>query len=217
MEKSVDKVHSYTINGISLQTGDIICTTNGDDAFLAGEVWKLVGKLLPGDVDHIALYVGPDGRCVEAGPKKKVVTFNVQNNKWDSRLMGEERNFYDTFYGVSRPLEKRNLSEDEEAKVRISIANYCLDQANAEKPYNMNFLDSENEETFYCSQLAYKAYQKHGVNLNTGIGIPSLPGTESIIVPQEIWSGFPTVKATPPAFLTRFLKYFYKIFNKSGE
>ena len=214
MELEVDRVHSYVINGVTLQTGDIICTTNGDDAFLSGEIWKLVGKLLPGDVDHIAVYVGPNGRCVEAGPKKKVVTFNVQNNRWDSKAMGDERNFYDTFYGVSKPIDRKKYPANEEVKIRLDIANYCLAQAKAEKPYNMNFLDSENEETFYCSQLAYKAYQRHGINLNTGIGIPLLAGTERIIVPQEIWSGFPTIKAEPPGIVTRVLKYIYKLFGK---
>ena len=60
-------IYTYTINGIPVQTGDIICTMNGKPNVLPGEFWRLVGRLVPGDVDHIAMYLGPDGRCVEAG------------------------------------------------------------------------------------------------------------------------------------------------------
>jgi uncharacterized protein YycO len=51
------------------------------------------------------------------------------------------------------------------------------------------FLDSMTEDAFYCSQLAYKAYLREGIDLNTGKGIQNFPGMESIIFPQEIWSG----------------------------
>ena len=33
-------------------------------------------------------------------------------------------------------------------------------------------MNSRTEKAFYCSQLAYKAYLKQGINLNTGKGIP---------------------------------------------
>ena len=59
-----------------------------------------------------------------------------------------------------------------------------------DKPYNLNFLNPENEDSFYCSQLAYKAYQQIGINLNTGLTMENLPGTNAIIYPQEIWDGF---------------------------
>jgi len=58
------------------------------------------------------------------------------------------------------------------------------------KPYNINFLNAESEKSFYCSQLAYKAYQQVGINLNTGLAMEQLPGTNKIIYPQEIWDGF---------------------------
>jgi uncharacterized protein YycO len=73
--------------------------------------------------------------------------------------------------------------------MRQKIAAYCLAQLG--KPYNLNFIDSEIETAFYCSQLAYKAYQQVGVNLNTGLMIEHLAGTNRIIFPQEIWGGFP--------------------------
>ncbi|MCL4824625.1 MAG: hypothetical protein KJZ57_10445, partial [Anaerolineales bacterium] len=62
-------IHTYEINGVPMQTGDIICTMNGKPDILPGEFWRLIGRLVPGDVDHIAVYLGPDGRCIESGAK----------------------------------------------------------------------------------------------------------------------------------------------------
>jgi uncharacterized protein YycO len=55
----------------------------------------------------------------------------------------------------------------------------------------MNFTDSATEKRFYCSQLAYQAYLQQGIDLNSNLGVPDLPGTASIIFPQELWSGCP--------------------------
>lgn len=43
-------IYTYQIKGITLQTGDIICTMNGKPDILPGEFWLLVGRLVPGDV-----------------------------------------------------------------------------------------------------------------------------------------------------------------------
>ncbi len=72
--------------------------------------------------------------------------------------------------------------------MRSQVAAYCLAQVS--KPYNLNFLNAETDEAFYCSQLAYKAYQQIGIGLNTGLAMEQLPGTNAIVYPQEIWSGF---------------------------
>jgi cell wall-associated NlpC family hydrolase len=95
---------------------------------------------------------------------------------------------FDTFYGVSSPLDGLELSESEEQRMRQTVASYALAQVG--KPYNLNFLNAETEESFYCSQLAYKAYQQVGINLNTGLAMEQLPGTNNIVYPQEIWNGF---------------------------
>jgi uncharacterized protein YycO len=55
------------------------------------------------------------------------------------------------------------------------------------------------EDAFYCSQLAYKAYLKEGIDLNTGKGVPHFPGMESIVFPQEIWSGCEHEKSSTQA------------------
>jgi uncharacterized protein YycO len=67
------------------------------------------------------------------------------------------------------------------------VAAFCLAQVG--KPYNLNFLEPDREDAFYCSQLIYKAYLRQGIDLNTGLSIESLPGTNRIIYPQELWSG----------------------------
>lgn len=181
-------IYTYQIEGIPVQTGDIICTMNGKPDILPGEFWRLVGRLVPGDVDHMAVYVGPQGRCVEAGARG-VIKFTVFDGQWNTEKMARRRGLlFDTFYGIVSPLDTLGLTEDEEHEMRKTVAAYCLAQVG--KPYNLNFLNAETEESFYCSQLAYKAYQQVGINLNTGLAMEQLPGTNNIVYPQEIWEGF---------------------------
>lgn len=180
-------IYTHQINGLALKTGDIICTMNGKPEILPGEFWRLVGRLVPGDVDHVVVYLGPGGRCIEAGALG-VITFNMHNGKWDSdHTMPERGHLVDTFYGVAYPLEGRGLSIEMEEQIREDVAAFCLAQVG--KPYNLNFLNSDTDDAFYCSQLAYRAYLRCGINLNTGLAMESLPGTNWIIYPQEIWSG----------------------------
>jgi cell wall-associated NlpC family hydrolase len=186
-------IYSYQIEGLKVKTGDIICTMNGKPDILPGEFWLLVGRLVPGDVDHVAIYVGPKGRCVESG-SQGVITFDVHDHVWDTEFMARKRGLlFDTFYGVSYPLDGLELSKEKEREMRATVANYCLAQAG--KPYNLNFLNAETEKSFYCSQLAYKAYQQVGINLNTGLAMEQLPGTNAIVYPQEVWGGCPHRRA----------------------
>jgi hypothetical protein len=160
---------------------------NGKPDILPGEFWRLVGRLVPGDVDHVALYLGPGGRCVEAG-SLGVITYEMHEGRWDAEYMTRARGLLvDTFYGIAYPFSSIELSREEEAVLRQEVAAYCLAQVG--KPYNLNFLDPEKEDSFYCSQLAYKAYLRAGINLNTGLAMEQLPGTNRIVYPQEIWSG----------------------------
>jgi hypothetical protein len=180
-------IYSYKINGIPLQTGDIICTMNGKPDILPGEFWRIVGRLVPGEVDHIAIYIGPEGRCAEAGALG-VVTFEIHDGYWDpEHTMPERGLLVDTFYGVAYPLEGIGLNREQEQEIREGVAAYCLTHLG--RPYNLNFLDPDRDDAFYCSQLAYKAYLPYGINLNTGMVMETLPGTNQIIYPQEIWDG----------------------------
>ncbi len=180
-------IYTYQIEGIDVQTGDIVCTINGKPDILPGEFWRLVGRLVPGDVDHVAVYLGPEGRCIEAGARG-VITFEVPGGCWNTEQMALQRGLlFDTFYGIASPLEGLGLSQGEEFEMRSTVAAYCLAQVG--KPYNLNFLNAETEEAFYCSQLAYKAYKQIGIDLNTGLAMEQLPGTNAIVYPQEIWNG----------------------------
>ncbi len=184
----VNMIHTYQINGMPVQTGDIICTMNGKPDILPGEFWRLIGRLVPGDVDHVAIYLGPNGRCAEAGARG-VIIFDVPGSEWNTERMARQRGLlFDTFYGIASPLDILGYSDEEERVMRESVAAYVISQVG--KPYNLNFLNAETEESFYCSQLAYKAYQTVGIDLNTGLAMEQLPGTNQIVYPQEIWNGF---------------------------
>jgi cell wall-associated NlpC family hydrolase len=161
---------------------------NGKPNILPGEFWRMVGRLVPGDVDHVAIYLGPDGRCAEAGARG-VITFDVLNGVWDTERMARQRGLlFDTFYGIVSPLDVLGYSDEDEVNMRTAIAQYV--RAQVGKPYNLNFFNPETEEAFYCSQLIYKAYQSIGIDMNTGLAMEQLPGTNQIIYPQEIWEGF---------------------------
>ena len=182
-------IHTYQIEGLTVQTGDIICTMNGKPDILPGEFWRLIGRLVPGDVDHVVMYIGPGGRCVEAG-SRGVITFEVPGEHWDTERMARERGLlFDTFYGIASPLDGRQLSIEEEERLRFAVAEYALAQVG--KSYNLNFLNAETDQAFYCSQLIYKAYQQISINLNTGLAIQQLPGTNENIYPQDVWDGCP--------------------------
>ena len=61
-------IYRYQIDGLTVQTGDLICTVDGQGGTALGAFWRTIGKVVPGTVDHVAIYVGPRGRCVEAVP-----------------------------------------------------------------------------------------------------------------------------------------------------
>jgi cell wall-associated NlpC family hydrolase len=181
-------IYTYEIEGLTFRTGDLICTQDGSEEILPGQFWRLLGRLVPGEADHVIIYLGPNGRCIEACGLG-VNLFEVENGIWNGPKMMDQRGLLvDTFLGGVYPLEESGLSEKEQLAAREDIAAYCLAQLG--KPYNINYLNSETENAFYCSQFAYKAYQRHGINLNTGMSVPNLPGTEKIVLPQEIWAGF---------------------------
>jgi cell wall-associated NlpC family hydrolase len=180
-------IHSYEVNGLPVKTGDVVCTMNGKPNILPGEFWRLVGRLVPGDVDHVAVYLGPDGRFVEAGALG-VVTFEIHDGLWlPEHTMVERGMLVDTFYGVAYPLAEIGLTRSEEDEIRTGVAEFCLAQVG--KPYNLNFLDPDRKDAIYCSQLVYQAYLPFGINLNRGLFMEQLPGTNQIIYPQEIWDG----------------------------
>jgi hypothetical protein len=146
-------------------------------------------------VDHIAVFLGPGGRCVESGTRG-VITFDVPGNIWDAEHMVDQRGLLlDQLVGAAYPLEGRGLTSEEQSAIRLEVAAFCLAQVG--KPYNLTFLDPDREDAFYCSQLAYRAYIRQGIDLNTGLSMESLPGSNRIIFPQEIWNGCARLVADP--------------------
>jgi hypothetical protein len=147
----------------------------------------------------MALYVGPGGRCVESGPAG-VVVYDTLDRNWGAQPMARERAWLtDTLYGVVYPLAGRELSDEEEAKIRCAVAGYCLAQAAADRPYNFNFLNSRTERSFYCTHLIYQAYLHSGIDLNSGRHFLGLDGQDGLILPQEIWDACVHRQVAPDA------------------
>jgi hypothetical protein len=180
-------IHTYNLYGVALRTGDLICTQDGNQHALFSKAYELLGMVIPGPVDHIAMYIGPGPRFVEAGPFG-VIDFEVQGHTWDAAAMFERRLIADTIYGIADPTVGRGFSPALEAAIRYEVGKFVDEQAEQHKPYNVNFFNSYSLDSFYCSQLPYMAYRRHGLNLNTGEGIPELPGVGSIIFPTEVWN-----------------------------
>jgi hypothetical protein len=155
-------IYSHTINGLTLKTGDILCTSDGAPGSWFGRLWQLIGYLVPGEIDHIIVYIGPEGRFVEAGARG-VIEFTMPGQRWVADHVVEQRLLVDTLVGVAYPLQGLDLSAAEECAVREKVAAYCLDHVG--KPYNTNFLKVVTNEAFYCSQLAYLAYREAGIDV----------------------------------------------------
>lgn len=189
-------IYETTIDGLPVRTGDIICTQDGAADSLVGRLWHALGHLVPGEIDHVILYVGPGGRCVEAGARG-VIVFEVPEGPWSARHMANSRLLYDTLVGVADPLAGRGLSPDDEERVRAGVAAYCLEQAVANKPYNFNIFDPDTEAAFYCSQLIYRAYLEYGVDLARGELRADVRGDITIVLPQVIWQNSRHVRAAP--------------------
>jgi hypothetical protein len=184
-------IHTYAIESVPVHTGDIICTANGAVTQgvmnnVVGTLCQALGMVVPGEVDHIAIYVGPGGRCVEAGARG-VITFDVYDGRWDATRMHSRRWLLDTFYGVAYPLRGRGLSVDQEAAIREDVAQFCLEHATNARPYNVNFFNPGSEAAFYCSQLAYRAYIRHGIDLDQNRGHLLIEHIGQIVFPYEIW------------------------------
>ena len=175
----------HAFNGLQVSTGDIICTQDGEENSLFGQFWSLLGKAVPGEVDHCLIYLGPGGRCIELGPKG-VIVFEMPGEIWDARPLFSKRWILDTLYGVAYPLAKCVLP-DEEERIRLEVAAFCLKLETECKPYNLNFFNPERDSAFYCSQLVYKAYLAQGIDLNTNQGVPA-GILAPIVFPQEIWN-----------------------------
>jgi hypothetical protein len=181
------EIYTHVYNGLRITTGDVLCTRDGDENSPFGRIWRLMGLLVPGEIDHTLVYVGPGGRCVESGARG-VIAFEMPGEIWEAQPLYVARRLADTLVGVAYPLEGLHLTAPEEVRIRTSVAEYCLRQAGFSKPYNPNYFDPQSEGAFYCSQLVYKAYLAQGINLNKDTGVPA-GVLGRVVFPQEIWNG----------------------------
>ncbi len=179
-------VYTYSFHGLPVTTGDIICTRDGEDGSAFGRLWELLGRLVPGEVDHCVVYLGPGGRCIESATRG-VIEFEMPGPAWDAPALLKRRLLLDSFYGVAYPLAGRGLSPEQETRTRLAVANFCREQALHSKPYNLNYFNPRRDGAYYCSQLVYRAYLAQGIDLNTDQGVPAGP-LSPIVFPQEIWN-----------------------------
>lgn len=175
------KIYTYQIDSLKLTTGDIVCTRTGSSSSWFGWLSKIGGLGIPGDVDHVAVYVGPGGMCVEAG-LFGVINFKVSGNRWNEDAMFEQRKLLDTLVGAVSYFPTNGRSKSEVQKMRRKVAEFCLKQAKDKKPYNPIFFIPYIDTAYYCSQLVYKAYQAVGI---------ALPKTAGVVLPVQIWKCAP--------------------------
>lgn len=179
-------IFSERLEGKTIRTGDIIATVDGGGS-IYGALFHLIGEIVPGKPDHMALYLGPDGICVEAAPKG-VNLFRFFRGRWDAERMQRQRGVVDKLYGLGDAVGGRLDDPGKSDAVREAVRAFVLDQVG--KPYNMNFLEPEQDLAFYCSQLVFAAYKKVGIDLHSACTPalhPLLPA--KVITPEEIWRG----------------------------
>ena len=188
------ELFEYLLDGLPLRTGDIVATVDGTEVTFRGQVWRLVGAVMPGDIHHVLMYVGPGPRFIEAGPSG-VIEFEMPESRWDSVPVADSRGgLMDRLHGVACPLFGKRITGEREAQVRRAAADYCLAQVG--KPYNRRFSDPYREDSFYCSQLLWRAYRRQGINLRArGVGGGKRPGR--IIFPSDVWRACLARNASP--------------------
>lgn len=180
-------LYDHVIDGLPLRTGDILCLRNGTDGSIYGRIWQGIGKLVPGEIDHCVIYLGPGGRFVEANVYG-VTVLEMPGITWDARALVRQRILLDTLIGVAYPLAGRDLLATEEDRVRASVADWCLAQSAEDRPFNFNLLDASNPERAYCSQLIAEAYRREGIDLDSNIGVPKASIFRKAVFPEEIWN-----------------------------
>jgi uncharacterized protein YycO len=183
-------IHDHVIDGLPMRTGDVLCMRDGMQHGLLGRIWTAIGALVPGEMDHCALYIGPAGRFIEADARG-VNVLNMPGSHWNADALVSRRLFVDTLVGVAYPLQGRRLTRREENRIRESVARHCLAQAAARKPFNFNLLNGANPKRTYCSQLIAQAYRCEGVELDRKQGVPHKRVFRRAVFPEAIWKSSP--------------------------
>ena len=179
-------IHTHQFHGLPLQSGDILCTHDGVEGSLFGAVWALIGRVIPGEIDHCLIYIGPGGRCIESGVRG-VITFEMPGHVWEAKPLARERELVDELVGAAYPLAGRDLAGRDEERIRAGVVDFCLAMAAENRPYSFDFLNLQETRGFYCSQLVHKAYHQFGIDLNTDRGVPDDPLLSRVVFPEEVW------------------------------
>jgi hypothetical protein len=182
--------HVHEIDGLEIRTGDILCMRDGGRHGVFERLCMAFGALIPGEIDHCVLYVGPKGQFVEADIHG-VTVLTMPGNHWDAKALERKRLFVDSLVGVAYPLQDRGLTPQRETRIRKSVAEYCLAQAAAHKPFNFNFFNAANPNRAYCSQLIADAYRGQGIELDSKLAVPRLRIFRRAILPEALWAGSP--------------------------
>lgn len=180
-------IHTFSFNGVTAKTGDVLFTHDGQVGSVFGQFWRLIGRIFPSEYSHCALYLGPGIRFVESAAKG-VVVVEMQGDTWDGVRYGKERLLVDTLIGIGDPVAGRGITPERELEIRENVVDYCWQQVAESKPYNLNFFNPETDGAFYCSQLIYKAYQTQGINLHAQMEEGAEAVLRPLVFPEEIWN-----------------------------
>lgn len=97
-------------------------------------------------VGHAAIVHNDSSYTIESFPDGGV---RVYNNDWGSKSR---------VYGVR--VRGASYSDYQNA------ASYAVSQADAQKPYNWNFFNKGTTDSFYCSQLVWRAWKNQGYEVD---------------------------------------------------
>jgi hypothetical protein len=180
-------IYTHSFQGITARTGDILFTRDGESGSLFGEIWKLLGYILPGDLDHCAMYLGPGVRFVESAARG-VVVCEFAGDAWTATPYAAQRLLIDELVGIGDPIAGRGIALEQEIELREHAVAYCLAQAAEQKPYNIDFFNPQTDGAFYCSQLVYKAYAAQGIDLHVHAGESANSLLAPIVFPEDVWN-----------------------------
>lgn len=173
------------LNPCDLQRGDVILSHG------LGSAYSLHEALYNGYWTHAGIYLG-DGVVTESRGR---TNWNCWGT-WDCllpnpgvqthRLTGES-SFWDADdWAILRVAAT--------AAQRAAASFYAANQTG--KDYNWNYLNKDTEDSFYCSQLVWRAYQGQGIDLDSNLS--ALNAVLRWVGPWGVAIGSAVLAAVPP-------------------
>jgi len=156
--------------GKNLSGMDTCDLKKGDILFTLSKDWVALGGIGRFSWSHSAIYLG-DGKVAEAnGPGFKGYSLENQVSVDGVNDPHFGWNKIDMInWAIVRPTKDKNglAITDSQASSSAEYAREKANQTNPSIPYNTYLWDKSSEETFYCSQLVWRAYKNQGVDLLT--------------------------------------------------